>query len=321
MFKHTLLALCIGAGALGLSACGDNDDNPVVETKSTQNIVGAAQSDAELSILVEAVEAANLGNTLKSGDKPAPFTVFAPTNDAFAKLLKKTGLTKAQLLGNTDLLTNVLTHHVVAGAAVKKSDITIDAPIQTLEGDAIKVNKELNVVDGMGEQAGIIATDIMATNGVIHKIDTVLMPSDKTVVDVAQANENFSILVEAVVAADLADALATNKGLTVFAPTNDAFAALLTELGIDKAALLANKALLTDVLKYHVVATGDPLYSSEVTAGNVKSLQGGTFSISTEGGVSITDARNRKANVVATDVQASNGVIHVIDKVILPAAQ
>lgn len=139
----------------------------------------------------------------------------------------------------------------------------------------------------------------------------------RDVVQIAQADPQFSILVEAVVAANLAGALSGAGPLTVFAPTNDAFAALLSELGVTKTALLANTALLTRVLTYHVVP-GRVLKADVPVGTAITSLQGATFTI--DASLAITDQRGRKSNITATDVLTSNGVIHVIDKVILPPA-
>jgi len=136
----------------------------------------------------------------------------------------------------------------------------------------------------------------------------------QNLVQVAQGNQDFSILVEAVISAGLTDTLANTPNLTVFAPTNQAFAKLLGELGVTKEQLLANKPLLTQVLTYHVVPA--KIYAAQVKPGMVKTVQGSQFTFGADG--SITDGRGRVANLVATDVKASNGVIHVIDKVILP---
>jgi len=156
---------------------------------------------------------------------------------------------------------------------------------------------------------------VQASNGIVHAVDKVLLPADKTIVQTAQALPQFSILVEAVVAAGLQNALSAPGPLTVFAPTNDAFAALLTELGISKSALLANVPLLTKVLTYHVVS-GRVLKADVPLNTAITTLQGDSFSV--DASLAITDQRARKANLTATDVLASNGVIHVVDKVILP---
>ena len=140
----------------------------------------------------------------------------------------------------------------------------------------------------------------------------------KNIVELAQATPDLSILVEAVVAADLATTLSGAGPFTVFAPTNAAFASLLSELGVTKAALLADKALLTAVLTYHVL--GSKVESSQIPLGAaVKTVQGANLTINAAGmGLQITDGRGRKANIVTANIQASNGVVHVIDNVILP---
>ena len=295
-----------------VSACGGGDDNP----HPTTNIVQTAQANAQFSILVEAVTAAGLGETLSGA---GPFTVLAPTNDAFAKLLTELNINKAALLANKPLLTAVLTYHVVP-SQVLKAQVPLGKAIKTVQGDIFKVDAkgaDLVITDGRNRNAKITATDILTTNGVIHQIDTVLLPADKTIVQTAQAlAPEFSILVEAVVAANLAGTLNGAGPYTVFAPTNAAFAAALTELGLTKAQLLANTALLQKVLTYHVVS-GRVLKADVPVGTPIFTVQGETFNVNAA--LAITDKRARVANITATDVLASNGVIHVIDKVILPA--
>lgn len=290
-----------------LAACGGGDDHP-------STTLAVAQGDARFSILTEAVNAAGLADTLAG---PGPLTVFAPTNDAFAALLAELGITKEALLANKPLLTAVLTYHVLP-AKVERAQVPLGLPITTVQGSIFKVDavgQNLVITDGRNRTATITATDIQAGNGVVHVIDKVILPADKTIVQTAQALPQFSILVEAVVAAGLDGALSGSGPFTVFAPTNDAFAALLAELGISKDALLADKALLTKVLTYHVVPAR--VLKAQVPVGTpITSLQGETFTI--DATLAITDQRGRKAGIVATDVLASNGVIHVIDKVILP---
>jgi uncharacterized surface protein with fasciclin (FAS1) repeats len=296
-----------------LAACGGDDDESHAPTQ--RNIVQTAQADARFSLLVEAVVAADLATTLSA---PGPFTVFAPTNDAFTALLGELGLTKDQLFANKPLLTAVLTYHVLP-AQVLRAQVPAGKPITTVQGGIFKVdavNGGLVVTDGRNRTANITATDIATSNGVIHVIDKVLLPADKTVVETAAALPQFSILVEAVAAAGLDDDLSAAGPFTVFAPTNDAFAALLTELGITKDALLADTALLTRVLTYHVLPAR--VLKADVPVGAaITTLQGGTFTVGAT--LAITDGQNRTANITATDVLASNGVIHVLDRVILPA--
>jgi uncharacterized surface protein with fasciclin (FAS1) repeats len=291
-----------------LSACGGSDDDPV-------NIVATAQADARFGILVEAVTAADLGATLSG---PGPFTLFAPTDAAFAALLTELGVTKAQLLADKALLTAVLTYHVVPGR-VPKSAVPAGKAIASVQGGVFKVDAvgaNLVITDGRNRSATIVATDIAASNGVIHAIDKVILPANKNIVETAVAVPDFSILVEAVTAANLGATLSGTGPFTVFAPTNAAFADLLAELGVTKAQLLADTALLTQVLTYHVVP-GRVLKADVPIATPITTVQGETFSVGAT--LAITDQRARVANITATDVFASNGVIHVIDKVILPA--
>ena len=292
-----------------LAACGGSDDpHPTV--------IGVAQSDPQFSILAEAVAAAGLEGTLNG---PGPFTVFAPTNAAFANLLTELGVTKAQLLADKPLLTTVLTYHVLP-AAVRKAAVPVGKAITTVQGGYFKVEAgsggALTLQDGRNRIANIVATDVAATNGVVHVIDRVILPANRNIVQTAQALPDFSILVEAVVAANLQGALTGNGPFTVFAPTNAAFANLLTELGLTKAQLLANTPLLTSVLKYHVLNAR--VLKADVPVGPaIATLEAGkTFTVNAN--LAITDTAGRQSRIVATDVFASNGVIHVIDKVILP---
>ena len=297
-----------------VAACGGSDDAAPAPAP-VGNIVQVAQGNPDFSILVEAVVAADLGATLSG---PGPFTVFAPTNTAFAALLTELGLTKAQLLANKPLLTSVLTYHVLP-ARVFKAGIPFGEHITTVQGGFFKIEEVSSAVvitDARNRKSNIVATDIRANNGIIHAIDKVLLPGDKNIVQTASALPDFSILVEAVVAANLGSTLSGAGPFTVFAPTNTAFAALLTELGISKAALLANTALLTKVLTYHVVP-GVVLKAEVPVGAPITTVEGETFSVSAA--LAITDKRARVSNITATDVLTSNGVIHVIDKVILPA--
>lgn len=281
---------------------------------SDRTLVQIAQGNPDFSILVEAVVAAGLVETLSS---PGPFTVFAPTNGAFAALLDELKVTKEQLLTNKPLLTAVLTYHVLGGQRVLAGDLKDGLAAATVNGQPIVFDLDggAKITDALNRSAGIAATNIQASNGVIHVIDKVILPTANNLVQVALGNPAFSILVEAVVAAGLVDALSGPGPFTVFAPTNDAFAALLGELKVTKDQLLANKPLLTKVLTYHVVPA--QVLSSGIPFGTpVTSLQGQTFTI--DRSLKLTDANGRQAGIVATDVAAVNGVVHVIDRVILP---
>jgi len=304
--RTVLMAAALGASTTLLQACGGSDDEP------QRNIVELAQNTPELSILVEAVVAASLAPTLSTGT----LTVFAPTNAAFAALLTELGVTKEALLANKPLLTAVLTYHVL-GSKVMRADVPLGKAITPVSGGFFKIesNNGLKITDGRNRVSTITSTDIQASNGVVHLVDKVLLPADKDIVATASALPDFSILVEAVVAAGLVSTLQGAGPFTVFAPTNAAFAALLTELGVTKDALLANKTLLTQVLTYHVVPAR--VLKAEVPVNTaITTVQGQTFTINAS--LVITDQNMRTSSIVATDVFTSNGVIHVVDKVILP---
>jgi uncharacterized surface protein with fasciclin (FAS1) repeats len=307
----------LALSAFVLTACGSSSD----ETPGpTQNIVQIAQANPDFSILVEAVVAADLVGTLSG---PGPFTVFAPNNAAFGALLTELDVTKEELLANKGLLTAVLTYHVL-DIKVLKSQIPLGKAISPLGGGFFKIYAEgsaVKIQDGRNRTGNVVATDVQATNGVVHVLDRVILPPNKNIVDTAVALASatpaeFTILVEAVLTAGLADALSGPGTFTVFAPTDAAFAALLAELGVTKDELFANTALLTEVLTYHVIA-GRVLKADVVPGDQPATLQGEFFSISSS--LVITDKRARTANIVGTDVFTSNGVIHVLDKVILPA--
>lgn len=308
-----LNALLAATAVSLLAACGGGDDDP-------KHITATVQDTPQFSVLSEAVTAAGLEATLRG---EGPFTVFAPTNDAFTALLGELGITKDQLLADKALLTQVLTYHVVAGE-VPKAAVPLGQPITTVQGGLFKVDAvgaDLVITDGRNRNAKITATDVAAANGVIHVVDRVILPANLNIVEtaVALASANpaeFTVLVDAVVAADLAGALSGSGPFTVFAPTDAAFAALLGELGVTKAQLLADKDLLTAVLTYHVVP-GRVLKAQVPVGVAITTLQGGSFTV--DASLQITDGRNRRAAIVATDVLATNGVIHVIDHVILPS--
>jgi uncharacterized surface protein with fasciclin (FAS1) repeats len=164
-FKVIATASILAAAA----ACGsDNDDS-----SQDRNVVQQAQADSRFSILAEAVVAADLVPTLSGA---GPFTVFAPTNEAFAALLAELGVSQAQLLANKALLTQVLTYHVVAGS-VLKADVPVGVPIATVQGGTFTVDSSLVITDERGRTSRIVETDIVVNNGVIHAIDRVLLPA------------------------------------------------------------------------------------------------------------------------------------------------
>ena len=278
-----------------------------------QDIVEIAVGNEDFSILVAALQKAELVGALQG---EGPFTVFAPTNEAFTKLLASLGITAEDLL-NHPQLKEVLLYHVVSGQ-VLSTDLSNGMTAPTLSGENIKVDLSSGVKIN---SASVTTADVMATNGVIHIIDSVLVPSTfklnpepavpATVVDVALANSDFSILVAALQKADLVGALQGEGPFTVFAPTNAAFEKLLAALNISASDLL-NQPDLAKVLLYHVVS--GKVMSTDLSNGlEAATLNGEKVKFDLSSGVKVN-----QSGVTAADIEAGNGVIHVIDTVLVP---
>ncbi|SFN05363.1 fasciclin domain-containing protein [Variovorax sp. OV329] len=308
--RDLILSATALASAVVLPGCGGSDD-----IENRQDVVDLAASKPELSIFVEAVGAAGLTATLKGS---GPFTVFAPNNDAFVALLGELGTTKDALFADKATLTAVLKFHVL-DKLVARANIPSGKAIEPISGGFFKIDKvgdAYNTQDGRNRAGHVVATDSFALNGVLHVVDRVLLPANKDIVQTAQGTPSLSILVAAVAAAGLVDTLKGSGPFTVFAPTNDAFAALLTELGVTQEALLADKAMLTKVLTYHVVPSR--VLKAEIPFDtSIATVQGSAIRINSN--FQITDQRNRVSNITGADVFATNGVVHVIGKVLLPA--
>ena len=281
-------------------------------TPEPQTIVDIAVADGRFETLVAALQAADLAETL-SGE--GPFTVFAPTDEAFDKLPEGT---VESLLEDIPALTDILLYHVVSGEVLAQDVAQLESA-ETIQGQPVSIRVE----DGMVyiNDAQVIIQDIMASNGVIHVIDTVLLPpaeeaeeeSMGSIVDIAVADGRFETLVAALQAAGLAETLAGEGAFTVFAPTDDAFGKL-PEGTVE--GLLEDIPALTDILLYHVVE-GAVLAEDVTELFKAGTLQGQSVSIRVqEGNVYINDAM-----VIITDIMADNGVIHVIDTVLLPPAE
>ena len=199
MLKKNLLSIAVVTAAMSLAACNDTETvadpaepevtteevvvEPVAETEAepmaddmnmeaTQTIAEIAANNDNLTILTAALQSAGLDTMLMEDTK---YTVFAPTDDAFAPVLEKLGVTKDELLANKDLLKTVLPYHVVP-MEVKAADIPYGTDIETANGKTISISEDNVITDAAGNTANITGTDIMASNGVIHTIDTVLMP-------------------------------------------------------------------------------------------------------------------------------------------------
>jgi transforming growth factor-beta-induced protein len=286
--------------------CADKGTETVMLASYAGNdIVDTAVAAGSFNTLAAALEAADLVDALK-GD--GPFTVFAPTDEAFAKLPEGTieTLLKPE---NKGMLQAILTYHVVAGE-VPASDVVELSNATTLNGQRVDIIANDNGV--MIDGAKVVKTDIETSNGIIHVIDSVILPEQKDIVGVAVENGSFSTLAAALEAADLVGALQGEGPFTVFAPTDEAFANLPAGT-VEMLLKPENKQKLVDILTYHVVP--GRVYSDQaLQAGKAKTLQGGKVKIAVKDGAAMVNG----AGLVMTDIEASNGVIHVIDAVILP---
>ncbi len=295
-------ALILAVTVLFTGCKKDDEEMP----QGPKNIVEVAQEAGQFSVLLAAAQKAGLADFLATQNN---ITVFSPTDDAFASLLSDLG---ASSLDNipVDQLTNILLYHVL-GSKVMSTDLSTGYfPTLAMYSDN-NLSMYVNVDNGVtiNKNTTVTTADIEADNGVIHVVDHVILPP--TVVDVAMDNDNFSILVQAVVKAGLVNTLNGDGPFTVFAPTNAAFEALFTELGVSGIDDLTAEQLVP-ILTYHVVS-GNVL-STDLSAGSVPTLnEGNSLTVNLSNGVKINDS-----NVVAADIQAVNGVVHVIDKVLVP---
>jgi uncharacterized surface protein with fasciclin (FAS1) repeats len=280
----------------------------VSEEMGEKDIVDTAVAAGSFKTLAAALKAAGLVDALKG---KGPFTVFAPTDEAFAKLPKGTLETLLKPENKTKLQT-ILKYHVLSGNVLAKDVKTSSA--ETLAGQRIdlKVDTKGTTTTVTVDNAKVTATDVKASNGVIHVIDTVILPSDKNVVETAAANSSFKTLATLLEKADLIGALSGEGPFTVFAPTDEAFAKLPKET-VESLLKPENKAQLQSILKFHVVS-GRVFSEAAIKAGKAKTLQGGEVTITAKDGKATING----ANITATDIDATNGVIHVIDTVILP---
>ena len=317
--------IAIGGAAL-VAATSISAASPAKTTAVGQkNIVQTAVAAGKFKTLVALVKKAGLAGTLSA---PGNLTVFAPTDQAFANLKKSDPDLYNKVAANKKLLQSVLTYHVVgkripataAIAAAKKG-----AKVKTVQGESIALSfKSGKIV--LNGTARVVIPNVKASNGVIHAINTVLVPPSLTqapaptqsIVQIAAGNPRFSTLVSLVQKAGLVQALSGAGPVTVFAPTNEAFERLAKAAPATYQAVLADPALLAKVLTYHVVA-GDIRATQAIGVaqqnGKVNALQGEPIALS------LKDRKltlNGSATVVTADILATNGVIHVIDTVIVP---
>jgi transforming growth factor-beta-induced protein len=275
--------------------------------QSANTIVDVAAGNPNFSTLVAAVTKAELVEALKG---PGPFTVFAPTNAAFDALFAQLGVSGVDALSK-EQLTPILLYHVL-GQEVPSSALKAGQTATTLQGGLVTILKGEGKVTVNG--INIVIPDVEASNGVIHAIERVLLPND--LVAVASSTPRLSTLVQAVAKAQLVDALRAKGPFTVFAPTNAAFNTLFVQLGI-KGIEDLTKEQLTPILLYHVL--GGAVLSTDLSDGLTAPtlLEGNRITVSING----SNVRIDGNNVAATDVAATNGVVHVLDKVLMPTGK
>lgn len=280
--------------------------------------MGIIKGNPIFSQLVKAIERAELTETLKTAE---PYTLFAPSDDAFNAFLKTTPYATIDLVPK-EVLKQIVLNHVLTGQILAKDFKT--GYIKTLatspSSGANNISMYVDIRSGvlLNGIAKVTSSNFTATNGVVHIVDKVIFLP--TIVTHAIANPNFTSLVENLqktVSPNLVTALSGTGPFTVFAPTNAAFTAFNTELapaGLNGVSI----PNLTKVLQYHV-ANGNVLAASLKEGQVVATLETPqTFEIQLTGGPKIKDASNRISNISATDVQCANGVIHVLDRVLRP---
>jgi uncharacterized surface protein with fasciclin (FAS1) repeats len=301
------MLLASSSAAVGGEKCAKNSVTTVAYEKEKKlDIVDTAVKAGSFKTLAAALKAAGLVETLKGN---GPFTVFAPTDEAFEKLPSGTveSLLKPE---NKEKLVAILTYHVVAGN-VKAADVVKLKSAKTVQGSDVKIT----VADGkvMVNDANVVKTDIACGNGVIHVVDTVLLPKEAPmdIVDTAVKAGSFKTLAAALKAAGLVDTLKGKGPFTVFAPTDEAFAKLPAGT-VETLLKPENKDKLVAILTYHVVA-GNVKAADVVKLKSAETLLGQTVAIDATDGVKVNNAK-----VVKADIDCGNGVIHVIDTVLLP---
>lgn len=304
--RQLMLPLLMAVGVLFAVSCSDDDPTP--DPPEEEDIIDIASGNSQFSTLVAAIQRADLVDDLRAA---GPFTVFAPTNQAFTDA----GITNVNDVPVEDLR-DILLYHVVSGRVLSSQVNSGEVPT-LLEGQSLNFMVSGGTIT-INEDIEVATADLNASNGVIHVIDGVLMPEEEsnTIADIVMGDEDFSTLLAAVLEADLDAALLEQGPFTVFAPTNAAFEAYLTANGLTAEDLLGSPDL-ADILTYHVVEGEVP--ASAVEAGSVTSLNESPFyvSIDPDGNVWI----NGNTQVVTTDIEADNGIIHVLDYVITPPTQ
>jgi uncharacterized surface protein with fasciclin (FAS1) repeats len=331
MLRVLALWLC-GAVTMGLVSCDDDDDT--MPNNTSQNVVQVAQGNPAFSTLVAAVTKADLGTTLSG---TGPFTVFAPTNDAFAKLPapfnNAANITAITDQNQISQLRGILLYHVV-GADIMAADIPNGAssratarPASTVGGAAINDNTLYLTKNSTGVfingSTKVVTADVDASNGTIHAIDNVLMPPAQTIAGLVAARAaattapEFTLLLQALQRPAAANILAAasnaSANVTVFAPTDAAFRALLGTTPLSS----VSDANLVAILSRHVITSGR-VFSSDLAPGTVAALAGNVTVAAAGTGFTVRGGTGTAANITTANILATNGVVHVIDQVLQP---
>jgi transforming growth factor-beta-induced protein len=325
-------SICAGllCGAVLGTACASEGPEVAAEIQALRSnegsVVDIVAADPNYSTLVAAVQAAGLVDAL--ADAEAKYTVFAPTNEAFAQALEALGLSAEELLSEEkrEVLTDILLYHVAEGAAQRADVLGLDGgSVTSLQGDDIDINIVARRYVQLNGDGYVVDADNVGSNGVVHGVNRVLLPpsafgSTASLLAKLEQNADYSTLVAAVKFAELEDALSDPKAdLTVLAPTNRAFERALSQLGLTAEQLLSeeNKDLVKQILLYHVIK-GEVRASAvrEADGTSVPTLQGESIAVDVSGWGFIQ--LNESAYVRRTNIDTTNGVIHSISGVLLP---
>jgi len=303
--------LLLSGVALFITSCGE-DEPIVVEPTNIADIV--ADTD-RFSSLLAALEKTDLVATLDGTDE---YTVFAPNNDAFATYLNGASLDDV----DTDVLKQLLLNHVVVGKVTStglSNRYVSTAATESTSSNPISLLVNIDNGVTLNGSVGVIAADIEADNGIIHEVNAVIeIPN---IVNLAVQGGLDSLVVALTQTGFTTDFVGTLSGagaFTVFAPSNEAFATLINENMMWNSIADIDRGTLEQVLLYHVTDAGNVISSALTNGQTVTTLQGDDLIINTTGGVSVTDSNMDSRTVIAADIQGSNGIVHVINGVLMP---
>lgn len=321
LLKLSKLTFLLFVG-FSIQSCSDDDDDVTTPT-GPSNIVEIAMDTPDLSNLVAALSVAdgNLVDVLSGGE----FTVLAPTNEAFETFLAANGFMSLSEVP-TDVLSNILLNHVISGTINSTNLVDAGSGYSTtnasnMDGDNLSLYFDTSSGVTFNGISSVVAADIVASNGIVHVVDEVIgLP---TVVTFAVSNPALSTLVAALttegLSVDIVSILSSSdepSPFTVFAPTNDAFGSLLAELELNALGDIPVE-ILEATLGTHVAPEAN-VRSTDLVDGMSVNTISSTITVSLSDGAKLIDPNGRESNIIAVDIQAYNGVVHVIDNVLLP---